>query len=158
MDQQNLNAPTCAQNPAEVRDLRALLTVVLDALTLPHDVPDYEARILDRAAWARTMRAALDEDPRDLGWNVDYLRAKLAAEEKTARRRHRPTPAVLRLRMQMRAAAYNPDRPNEVEALACVATIDTQHLKAVLTGRAPLDHRIPRQRLAEDLGVQEVGR
>ncbi|MFJ2733703.1 hypothetical protein [Streptomyces sp. NPDC087317] len=158
MDQQNLNAPTRPPSPDEVRDLRALLTVVLDAITLPLGTLNYEARILDRADWASFMRKALDEDPRDLGWNVDFLRAMLDAEEKKARRRHRPTREVLRLRMQMRAAAYNPDRPNEVEALACVATIDTQLLAAVLTGRAPLDHRIPRRRLAEVLGVQEVGR
>ncbi|MEU7384751.1 hypothetical protein AB0A91_33220 [Streptomyces sp. NPDC042207] len=142
----------------EVRALRALLTTVLDAITLPYSTPDYEARLVERAGWACTIRAALDEDPRDLAWNVDFLRAKLDAEEKKARRRHRPTREVLRLRMQMRAAAYNPDRPNEVEALACVATIDTDRLKAVLTGRAPLDHRIPRERLAEVLGVQKVGR
>ncbi|MFI1287439.1 hypothetical protein ACH4VM_02825 [Streptomyces sp. NPDC020792] len=76
------------QSPTEARDLRALLTVVLDAITLPHDTPDYEARLVERAAWACTMRAALDEDPRAIGWNVDFLRAKLAAEEtKAAERR-----------------------------------------------------------------------
>ncbi|MFJ4550333.1 hypothetical protein ACIP4X_14065 [Streptomyces sp. NPDC088817] len=142
----------------EIRDLRALLHTVLDAITLPYGTPNYEARLDDRADWARTMRKALDEDPRDLGWNADWLRSKLDAEEKKARLRHRPTREVLRLRMQMRAANYNPDRPHEVEALACVATIDTDRLKAVLTGRAPLDHRIPGERLAEVLGVREVGR
>lgn len=67
------------------------------------------------------------------------------------------TPDVLNLRMQMRAAHYNPDRPNEVEALACVATIDTARLAAVLTGRAPLDWRIPRDSLARTLGVTRIG-
>ncbi len=67
------------------------------------------------------------------------------------------TPEVLRLRMQMRAADYNPDLPHQVEALACIATINTQLLMAVLTGRAPLDWRIPRDSLAQVLGVDRIG-
>jgi hypothetical protein len=66
------------------------------------------------------------------------------------------SPAVLRLRMQMRAAHYNPDLSHSVEALACVAGIDTARLAAVLTGTAPLDWRIPQRRLAEILGVEAV--
>lgn len=60
---------------------------------------------------------------------------------------------VLRLRTQMRAAGYNPDRTNQVAALACVAVIDTDRLIAILTGRALLD-RISQRRLAATLGVQ----
>ncbi|MFB6617003.1 hypothetical protein ACFC5H_09165 [Streptomyces rochei] len=74
--------------PDEVRDLRALLTAVLDAITLPCDAPGYEARLVERAGWALTVRKALDEDPADLGWNVDYLRQKLAQEETKAAKRH----------------------------------------------------------------------
>jgi hypothetical protein len=58
--------------------------------------------------------------------------------------------------MQMRAAHYNPDLSHSVEALACVAAIDTARLAAVLTGNAPLDWRIPQRRLAEILGVEAV--
>lgn len=65
-------------------------------------------------------------------------------------------PEVLRLRMQMRAADYNPDLPHQVEALACVAGIDTGRLAAVLAGRAPLDWRIRRGALARALGVEAV--
>jgi hypothetical protein len=68
-----------------------------------------------------------------------------------------PSPEVLRLRMQMRAANYNPDLPHKVRALACVATIDTEYLAAVLTGRAPLDHRIRPENLARVLGVDTIG-
>ncbi|MGW5126702.1 hypothetical protein ACWEQ7_22130 [Streptomyces sp. NPDC004069] len=78
------NSPQLAN---EVRDLRALLTVVLDAITLPYGTPNYEARLESRAGWACTMRKALDEDPRDLAWNVDFLRAKLDAEGKKATQR-----------------------------------------------------------------------
>ncbi|MFJ2399786.1 hypothetical protein ACIOUE_00680 [Streptomyces xanthochromogenes] len=64
------------------------------------------------------------------------------------------TPGVLRLRSAMRAADYNPDLPHQVEALATVVTIDTRYLKAVLTGRAPLDlGRLRSGRLSEVLGV-----
>ncbi|MFF1732037.1 hypothetical protein [Streptomyces sp. NPDC058247] len=70
--------------------IRELLDVVLDALTLPYDAPDYDRRILDRAATAHTVaRATLDEDPADVGWNVDYLRQKLAAEQTAAEARER---------------------------------------------------------------------
>lgn len=68
------------------------------------------------------------------------------------------SPEVARLRMQMRAAGYHPDRPYGVEALATVVTVDTARLRAVLTGRAPMDYRIPRERLARTLGVEAVGR
>ncbi|MFF4867169.1 hypothetical protein ACFY3J_37020 [Streptomyces sp. NPDC001231] len=73
------------RTPDAVRDL---LAVVLDALALPYDTPDYDRRILDRAAEARTVAtAALAEDPRDIAWNVDYLRGKLPAEEAEAAKR-----------------------------------------------------------------------
>ncbi|MDX2696857.1 hypothetical protein [Streptomyces ipomoeae] len=69
----------------EATELRGLLTTVLDALTLPYSAADYDKRLLDRAALVRTIvGAALAEAPADLGWNADYLRQKLAAEQAEA--------------------------------------------------------------------------
>ncbi|MFJ8599967.1 hypothetical protein ACIREM_14810 [Streptomyces shenzhenensis] len=67
---------------AEARDLRELLEAVHEALSVPGcDVDD--RRLVDRALWARTtIRGALDEDPADIGWNVGYLRRKMAEEAK----------------------------------------------------------------------------
>jgi hypothetical protein len=66
----------------EVRDLRALLEAVCDALTVPGRDP-LDRRLVDRAMWARTtIRGALDEAPEDLAWNVGYLRRKLAEGER----------------------------------------------------------------------------
>lgn len=74
-----------ATSPSNARDLRNLLEAVLEALTLPYDTPDYDQRILNRAAEARVIAtAALAEDPADIGWNVDFLRAKLTAEQADA--------------------------------------------------------------------------
>lgn len=71
-----------------------------------------------------------------------------------------PVPAVdrrvLRLRTHMRAAGYNPNQTHGVRALADRVGIDRDRLTAVLTGRAPLDHRIPQRRLADALGLQAV--
>jgi hypothetical protein len=65
----------------EARDLRELLSAVLEALTVPFDV-DSDRRLVDRAMWARTtIRGALDEAPEDLAWSVGYLRRKMAEEE-----------------------------------------------------------------------------
>lgn len=76
----------------EARDLRALLAAVLDAITLPYDLTDYDPRILRRASLARIVaREALGEDPKRLGWNTDYLQRKLAEEEtEAAERGERP--------------------------------------------------------------------
>ncbi|WP_409473817.1 hypothetical protein [Streptomyces sp. HC307] len=65
----------------EVRDLRELLSAVVEALTVPgDDISD--RRLVDRALWVRTtVRGALDDDPSDIGWNVGYLRRKMAEEE-----------------------------------------------------------------------------
>lgn len=77
--------PTPAE---EARDLRQLLTAVLEAVTLPTDTPDYERRILDRALWVRAaLKGALAEDPANIGWDVDYLRGKLRTEETEATER-----------------------------------------------------------------------
>ncbi|MGI5436179.1 hypothetical protein ACQEV4_01355 [Streptomyces shenzhenensis] len=74
----------------EARDLRALLETVVQALTLPYDLDDYDARILRRAGLVRVLvREALHEEPGNLGWNVDYLRAQLTAEVTEADRRER---------------------------------------------------------------------
>lgn len=82
---------------AEARDLRELLAVVLDALTLPYAVDNYDERIKDRAGWARTVLVAVtDGTSTDIGWEADFLRSKLAAEEAEAgdvvRDRLSPTP------------------------------------------------------------------
>jgi hypothetical protein len=76
----------------EARDLRALLEAVLDAITLPFDAYDYDRRILDRTSWVRsTVKGALAEDPAELGWDVDFLRGKLAAEQAEADERAKNT-------------------------------------------------------------------
>ncbi|MET8418201.1 hypothetical protein ACWD7C_30095 [Streptomyces sp. NPDC005134] len=65
----------------EARDLRELLDAVCEALTVPGDDLN-DRRLVDRARWARTtVRGALDEDPANVGWNVRYLRSKMAEEE-----------------------------------------------------------------------------
>ncbi|MDX2639932.1 hypothetical protein [Streptomyces stelliscabiei] len=77
-------------NPGDSRDLRELLAVVLDAFTLPYGVEDYDKRMADRTGWARTaVEGALTEDPADIGWNADYLRGKLRAEEAEAAAREK---------------------------------------------------------------------
>jgi hypothetical protein len=74
----------------EASDLRALLAAVLDAVTLPYGAADYDQRVLDRTALARTVvGAALAEAPDSLGWNTDYLRKKLAAEQAEADEREK---------------------------------------------------------------------
>ena len=66
---------------AEARELRDLLAAVLDALTLDFGVDGYDERIKDRAGIAKiVIRDALDEPDR-IGWNADWLRAKLREEE-----------------------------------------------------------------------------
>lgn len=78
---------TTSGNPSAT-ELRQLLAAVLDALTLPYDTPDYNARILDRAGLARTVvGAVLTEDQPDVGWDTNYLRGKLAAEQADAEKK-----------------------------------------------------------------------
>lgn len=75
-------------NPGDARDLRALLEAVLEAVTLPHDTPEHARRIEERTGWVRaTVKGALADDPADIGWNADYLRGKLRAEETEAAER-----------------------------------------------------------------------
>ena len=77
-----MTKPTPAE---EARDLRQLLEAVLEAVTLPYDGPDHARRMETRADWVRaTVKGALEEDPADIGWNADYLRGKLRAEETEA--------------------------------------------------------------------------
>lgn len=65
--------------PDPVRDL---LAAVLEAIDLPADLEDYAERLERRAGLAVVVaRAALREDPSDIPWNVDYLRAQLAADK-----------------------------------------------------------------------------
>ncbi len=74
--------------PTEARDLRALLETVVGALTLPHDLHDYDPRILRRAGLVRVLiREALADGPELLDWNLDYLRKQLAQEETEAAER-----------------------------------------------------------------------
>lgn len=66
----------------EARELRDLLAAVLDALTLDYSVDDYDERLKDRAGWARTVLAAVTNGiSTDIGWEADFLRAKLTAEQ-----------------------------------------------------------------------------
>lgn len=61
---------------------RQLLEAVVEALTLPHDVPDYSQRIEDRAMVVKVVVGdALAGNPADLAWNADWLRAKVREEE-----------------------------------------------------------------------------
>ncbi|MDX3068814.1 hypothetical protein PV518_42870 [Streptomyces sp. ND04-05B] len=70
------------QNPGDARDLRQLLAVVLDALNIPHGTPGYDRRLAERAMWARiAIKGALEENPADIGWEADFLRGRLRAEE-----------------------------------------------------------------------------
>lgn len=72
---------------SEARDLRALLDVVLDALTLDYAADDYDERIKERAGLAQVViRDGLNEPDR-IGWNTDWLRSKLTAEQADAEAR-----------------------------------------------------------------------
>lgn len=72
-------------NPGDARDLRRLLEAVLEAVTLPYDGPEHARRMETRAGWVRaTLKGALAEDPANVGWNTDFLRGRLAAEETEA--------------------------------------------------------------------------
>jgi hypothetical protein len=59
---------------------RELLQAVLEALTLDPGDLDYERRLSERAAWARTTLRGVLEDG-DPAWHADYLRRKLRDEE-----------------------------------------------------------------------------
>ncbi|MFJ1667336.1 hypothetical protein ACIOK4_13300 [Streptomyces bottropensis] len=79
------NVPEPTANPGDARALRNLLTAVLEAVTLPHDTAEHARRMQTRADWVRaTLKGALADDPADIGWNADYLRSKLTAEETEA--------------------------------------------------------------------------
>lgn len=72
-------------NLGDARDLRNLLEAVLEAVTLPHDTPEHARRMETRADWVRaTVKGALQEDPAGIAWNADFLRGRLAAEEREA--------------------------------------------------------------------------
>lgn len=68
----------------ETGHLRALMDAVRTAITLPYDTANYDRRILDRTALARTVLDAALTSPSEIAWNSDYLRRKLALEEQTA--------------------------------------------------------------------------
>jgi hypothetical protein len=67
---------------AEVRDLRELIRVVSEALSLPFDAPDYGERMSERARIVRVVvRDVIGGNPADIGWNTDWLRGRLRIEE-----------------------------------------------------------------------------
>jgi hypothetical protein len=77
--------PTPAE---EARALRRLLEAVLEAVTLSYDGLEHARRMETRADWVRaTVKGALADDPADIGWNADFLRGRLAAEEAEAAER-----------------------------------------------------------------------
>jgi hypothetical protein len=106
--------------------VRELLTVVLDAITLPYGTPDYDRRILDRAAHARTVAtAALAEDPADIGWNADYLRARIAEEATTEqRKREREENRCQRCRIPFDPTARRHDGQGRHVCVICVPSQD----------------------------------
>lgn len=68
--------------PGDAHDLRALLEAVLAVLAVPYTAADYDAQIHSRTYLIRaTLEGALAEDPDGIGWNADYLRSKVAAEQ-----------------------------------------------------------------------------
>lgn len=77
---------TTKPTPAEeARDLRNLLEAVLEAVTLSYEGLDHARRMETRADWVRaTVKGALEEDPANIGWNADFLRGRIAAEETEA--------------------------------------------------------------------------
>lgn len=87
----DLSMPATAGNTtpnAGARELRELLAVIREALVLPFGAADYDQRLLERAAWARTVAdAVLDQPGEDIGWNADFLRHKLTAEQADAEAR-----------------------------------------------------------------------
>lgn len=111
----------------EVRDLRALLGAVLDALTLPHDLGDYDARVLRRASLARVVaREALAEGPGSLGWNVDYLRKQLDAEQTEADERAKHSCRLCRTPFDPNDATFD-GRARHGETPWCRRCIDKCH-------------------------------
>ena len=81
---------TPTQNPGDARDLRNLLEAVLEAVTLPYSGPEHARRMETRADWVRaTVKGALEEDPSGIGWNADFLRGRLAAEQAEADEREK---------------------------------------------------------------------
>jgi hypothetical protein len=69
----------------EARDLRQLLEAVRGAVALDYDTPDYDKRMSDRLSLVRVVvSSVLDDTGEDIGWNADWLRSKLRAEETEA--------------------------------------------------------------------------
>ncbi|MEU9405058.1 hypothetical protein AB0E08_05020 [Streptomyces sp. NPDC048281] len=70
---------------SENHDLRQLLAAVLDALTLDYGADGYDQRLKERAGLAKVVLkevAAGTSD--DIGWEADWLRSKLTAEQADA--------------------------------------------------------------------------
>lgn len=119
--------PAATSNPGDARELRQLLAVVLDALTLPYDTADYERRIFDRAMWVRaTVKGALEEDPAGIGWNADYLRGKLATEEAEAAERERNRCARCRRPFDPADTRFD-GRARYADTAHCRACVDNCH-------------------------------
>lgn len=112
----------------EARALRDLLAAVLDALTLPYDVDDYEQRLTNRAGWAHTViKAVVDSDREDVGWNADFLRAKLTAEKAGAEKGFAPaeTPGG-----DQRCPAAHREDPTPCVGLVAVTILDAANAGA----------------------------
>ncbi|MFI2202691.1 hypothetical protein ACH47Z_18300 [Streptomyces sp. NPDC020192] len=74
----------------ECAELRSLLAAIREAIALPFHTADYERRLVERVSWARTVAdAVLDNPGEDIGWNADYLRSKLTAEQAEAAEREK---------------------------------------------------------------------
>ena len=111
----------------EARDLRKLLEAVLDAVTLPYDTPDYDERIKERAGLVKVvLRDGRDTADR-IGWNADWLRAKLTAEQAEAAERAKAKcarcqkpfdPADLRHDGHGRYAHSHPVAPHDAHQLS----------------------------------------
>ncbi|MEV8042439.1 hypothetical protein AB0P02_01160 [Streptomyces griseoluteus] len=68
----------------EARDLRALLAVVLEALSVPNDAFEYGRRLEHRARETRTAIQAALVGNGELDWNTAYLRSQIAVEQADA--------------------------------------------------------------------------
>jgi hypothetical protein len=69
----------------EARDLRSLLEAVRSAVAIDYDTPDYDRRMSDRLSLVRVVVGSVLDDPgENIGWNADWLRSKLRAEETEA--------------------------------------------------------------------------
>ncbi|MET8478141.1 hypothetical protein ABZV68_13160 [Streptomyces clavifer] len=90
------SAMPAAQSSTPATSMRNLLETVLDAIDLPHpatvgDAAAYHDLLDRRASLALVVaRAALAENPADIGWNADHLRQRLTEYPPTYRAYQKP--------------------------------------------------------------------